>query len=467
MKKRKKEGILPDDNIHGSTKEEVCNGNEGSVVGKTLSAKLNRNFGFANVGSIGVNGNAADGSVGLIQDDVYTIGNARFVNVDNRLSGDYENQVGDIMSYIDSGRTAEAMQLAQDLVDHNMSNEVAWLVYAYAKEAWGDKTLAIKGYEQSIAINPKFALAYYQFGIFYDNNEQYKQAVYYLNKALEFDPMNIPYMCMFVLELENSDGVEAAIEKCKYFIDISEEKTELQNILGILYIDLADKYVVDVPDDYQDPKSDFTPGFISLEDIQTVRKYCNEAKSLITLDDYREAAEEADTLLEICDFDCKLFNCHKKWYSLLNAVILFVFYFVIVCALANSVELICKAIGFVVFIFAIVSAVCTVKADYFPGYVINYVWCTGSDDPLKYSRDSFYRNHDTLKVMADSARDGWNSVDSSSDSFAIEILKLIFKNQVWFFKARIQFYKRFIKQLKERKNNSTGTVKTDDIQPQA
>ncbi len=396
----------------------------------------------------------SDISGNISNNSFYTIGNCEFVNVTNHLSGIYEQMLINILDYIEANRTAEAMQMAQDLVDHNMSNELAWLVYANAKKAWGDNALAIKGFEQAIAINPRFAMAYNDLGKFYVDNNQFEQAADCFNKALEFEPMNTMYMGNVVLSLAITDSYGAAIEKCQYFIDISEEKTYLQNILGKVYINLSKEYVVDVPDDYQDSNCDTTPGFISLEDITEVRKYCNDAKSLLTLDEFKEDAEMAEMLLQACDEDCQLFPAHKKIFTIFHAVMVFIIYTFITLVWGAPI--------------AIVAAIFTFKADYFPGYVYNYVWCTGSDDPLKYSRDSFYRNHDLLKAMADGAKDGWNSTDSStSDSLWWELLKGLFKGQVWFLKARWQFYKRYIQQRKEQKKNSIGTVKTDDIQPQA
>lgn len=398
-------------------------------------------------------GKSGNMSVSTSQNDVYTIGTQRLVNVSNRLSATYENQIGNIMSYIDEGRTAEAMQMAQDLVDHNMSNEVAWLIYAFAKKAWGDNALAIKGFEQAIAINPRFAYAYYSLGVFYADNDQFEQAEHYFNKALELEPTNIDYMSDLVVVLSINDCFETAIEKCKYFIDISEDKTFLQNRLGMLYVALSNEYLLDIPDDYQDPNCDTTPGFISLEDIQDVRKYCNEAKSLLTLDSFKEEAERAEFLLQVCDDNCQLLRCHKKIYTAFHAIMAFVFYTLITLVYGAPL--------------AIAIAVFTFKADYFPLYVYNYIWLTGSDDPLKYSKDSFYQNHDVLKAMADGAKEGYAQADSNDDSLGWSIIKSLFKSQVWFLKARLQFYKRYINQKKEQKKSRISEVKTDDIQPQA
>lgn len=392
----------------------------------------------------------SDISVNTSNNSFYTIGDCEFVNVTNHLSGIYEQMFIDIFDYLEANRTAEAMQMAQELVDHNMSNELAWYAYANAKKEWGDNALALKGYEQAIAINPRFAMAYNDLGKFYIDNDQTEQAAACFNKALELDPTNIYIMGNVVLSLTTTESYGAAIEKCQYFIDISEEKTYLQNILGKVYVYLSKEYVVDVPDDFEDPNCDTTPGFISLEDITEVRKYCNDAKSLLTLDEFREDAEMAEMLLQACDEDCELLPAHKKYFTIIHAVLVFIIYSFITFFVGIPI--------------ALAAAIFTFKADYFPVYVYNYVWCTGSDDPLKYSRDSFYRNHDVLKEMADGARDGWNSAGgSTNESFLWELLK----GQFWFLKARWQFYKRYIQQRKEQKKNSIGTVKTDDIQPQA
>lgn len=72
-----------------------------------------------------------------------------------------------------------------------ISARCVWLIYAFAKKAWGDNALAIKGFEQAIAINPRFAYAYYSLGEFYADNDQFEQAENYFNKALELEPTNM------------------------------------------------------------------------------------------------------------------------------------------------------------------------------------------------------------------------------------------------------------------------------------
>ena len=383
------------------------------------------------------------------KDDVYTIGSVRLVNVTNKLAGVYENMIAEIMNYIDAGRTAEAMKLAQDLVDNNMSSEVAWLIYAYAKEAWGDDALAEKAYKQSIAINPTFALALNDLGDFYIRAKDVEKAEVYFNKALECDRENTAYMGNVAYIMCFTHSYNEAIEKCEHFIEVSAEKTYLQNVLGKIYVALSKEYVVDIPRDFEDENTDTIPGFISLDDIQEVRENCNKAKSLLTLDEFKEDIEIAEELLQLCDTDCELLPTHGKFQLVVMSIIgLFVY---TICTLGFG------------FPFALAALVINHKADKFPRYMFNYVWYTGSDDPLKYSQDSFYKNHDLLKSMADGAKDGVSAIVSEEDSLVWSLVKNIFKGQIWLLKARIQFYKRYFKQIKEQKDNAIGTIKTDDM----
>lgn len=343
----------------------------------------------------------------------------------------FEEMYDQICDLIGKGRTAEAMDLAQKLVDANMSNAEAWFAYAYAKKAWGDMTLAVKGFEQSVAIDPEYVPGYIELAWYYGENEQPDTAIKYAQKALEISPTNIEAMGLVVRCIHDSDSIDSAIAKCTEYIDMADEKIELQNLLGKLYVNKARLYVVDVPIDYQDPGRGTTPGFISLEDIRDARECCNKAKSLLTLDSYKDDLETAEILLKACDEDCELETCHKTWYTVFHAVIVFLFYTLITLIWGAPL--------------GIIAAIFTVKADKFPMYMYNYVWCTGSDDPLKYVSDSFYSNHDVLKAMADGAKEEWERGELGNS-----ISGNILKGQFWFFRARIQLYKRLIKGKKSK-----------------
>ncbi len=343
----------------------------------------------------------------------------------------FEEIYDQVFDLIDNGRTAEAMSIAQKLVDSNMSNEAAWFAYACAKKAWGDMALAVKGFEQSVAINKEYVPGYIGLSWCYGEKGDSDLALKSAQKALEIAPNNTSAMDCVVRSIFDLEGIDSAIDKCSGYVNISDGDIGLKNLLGNLYIRKALMYVVDVPDDFKDPGCDTTPGFISFEDIQDARECCNKAKSLLT-PDCKEDLETAENILKACDEDCELAPCHKTIYTIFNAIIVFLFYTLITLIWGAPL--------------GIIAAIFTIKADKFPIYMYNYVWCTGSDDPLKYVSDSFYSNHEVLKSMADGAKEGWESSGGFGDSIGGNLLK----DQFWYFKARIQFYKRLLKGKKNK-----------------
>lgn len=354
------------------------------------------------------------------KDDVYTIGYMNFPNVKNKLSAEYENKVCEILDYVDNNRTAEAMQLAQDLIDHNMSNEVAWYVYALAKDAWGDKALAQKGFEQAIAINPVFAVAYNDLGILYLENNEYEKAKFYFEKAVDNSPKETLFMGNLILAMSHTDSYDAAIEKCLYFIDISEEKTDLQNILGSIYVDKAWKNTYDIPD-AEGGEPDI--GFITLEDIKESRELCRKAKALLTLDKYKDQVERCDVCLELCDKDQNTkVRASGISFLMIHAAITFVVCFFL---LYTIIGIPC----------IFIAPWATFVANRFPMYMYNFADYYGYEDPLMYNKRKKIFNGERPKEM--------RNPDNANLS--------IFLAYVWVVKTRISWYKRVIDGIKEKK----------------
>lgn len=381
----------------------------------------------------------------VVPNDIYTIGTVKLVNVTNRLTGTYEDMLVDVMSYLDENRTAEAMQLAQELVDHNMSNEVAWLIYAYAKQAWGDNALAQKGFEQAIAINPRFALALNDYGAFLLENEKVDMAMTYFNKALECDPKNVFYMRNVAYNLMFTDTYGAAIDKCEYFLSISDEKSYLENTLGQIYVEMCSECIIDVPIDPYDPSAGTEPGFIYLSDIREVREHCLKAKNLLTLEDFKDTLERCEYLLNLCDQDqYNTFRVNKMPYLIFHTIITILLYGILAVG-TWGVLLPCL----------IIAPIALIKGNYFPMYMINYAYCTGTDDPLKYKEGSLRES------MAQGFIDGWRS--DGNNSFGSELALGFIQSRIWLLRSRFAFYKRFIQERKDKKKNSVDSIKTDDI----
>ncbi len=378
----------------------------------------------------------------LENDGCYCFGIYRFAKVSNRLSASDENLFEEIMSYIEKNRTAEVMQLAQDLVDRNMSNELAWVAYAMAKEAWGDRELARKGYEQSIAINPRFAFALRNYGRFILGDNDAETAMMYFNRALENDPENAVFMAYVAYYLMFTESYAAAIDKCEYFISITDNNTYLKNTLGAIYVELSKTYIVDVPDDFEDPSAGTSPGFIYLSDINDVREYCTKAKELLTLEDFQADLDTCNDLLELCDKDqYETFRIRKWPYIIFHTLITVIFYGVISFITSG----ICLPL-------LIIATYANIKGSSFPMYMINNANYRGVEDPLKYKEGSI------REAMAQGGANGWASSGGS------ELVLGFFQSRIWFFRARLAFYKRFIQNLKSKKKNSSNDAEPSDIQ---
>lgn len=388
-------------------------------------------------------------------DGFYYVGAYKLKYIENKLS-DQDNKIAaTILEYVDCGRTAEALKMAQEFCDRNISNEIAWYCNASTKMAVEDYAAAYYAYQQAIAINDKFANAYEEYGYALAANKDFRKAQECFEAAHIIDPDNIYYMADIARNLINIEDVDASIEKFRYFIDIASEKTVLENMLGEVLVDSCLDLTVDIPLNLDDPNGEKVPGFLTLEDIELARKRSNEALSLLTLSSSEEAVKLAHRVLEQCDLDCELERCHRKSFIIFHTVMSAIFTFFATC-LTMGIYL----------PFGIIMTYATYKADFFPTYWFNYAFYTGSDDPFQYKKDKFRNNfrnkHEILQGAIDGGKEGWNSVGSSSSSVGGALLSGIvgsyIKNRFWLMKARIEFYKRFIKKMQEKKNKSIDKI---------
>lgn len=372
-------------------------------------------------------------------DNAYYLGGLRLTNVVNRLSEEDGKTAADILSYIDGGRTAEAVQMAQDIVNRNMSNEVAWLVYAEAKSAWGDRDLARKAFEQAIAINPCFSLALNDYGVFLFADKEYDLARTYYNRALENEPTNSLFMSNVAGILAFTDSFAAAIDKCKYFIELSDDKTRLKDTLGSIYVELSETYLVDVPNDFEDPSEGTEPGFIYLSDINDVREYCLQAKNLLS-EENQECLERCNNLLKICDENQYNTFRIRKWPFI-------IFHTAITVLLYGIISIITYGIFLPVLVIATYA---NIKGCSFPIYMLNNAYCTGTDDPLKYKEGS------VRDAMSKGAVEGL--IRSGEYTIGTEMALDFFKSRIWLFRARLSFYKRFIQNMKSKKEDNSNNA---------
>jgi len=80
------------------------------------------------------------------------------------------------------------------------------------KEAEKNKALAAKEYKTALAIKSDHSLANYKLGIICISNAQYREAAYYLNKAIDNEPQNITYLLQLGVAYEKMSQMQKALE---------------------------------------------------------------------------------------------------------------------------------------------------------------------------------------------------------------------------------------------------------------
>lgn len=337
------------------------------------------------------------------------------------MEKNFDEMYDQVFELVDAGRTAEAMSVAQELVDHNMSNELAWGAYGHAKLAWGDIPLAVKGFEQVIAINPNNYLGYAALGQCYVESGNYDIAINSFEKAISIDSSKGDLWIEYISAIDKAYGEDAAIEKCLYAIDIVTEKTELENLLGVLYVDKAWDNTYDIPCE----DGDSSIGFITLEDIKESRELCRKAKTLITLEKYNNQIERCDTCLRLCDED----QYQKIRVSNISFLIIHFFISIIVCFF-----LMYTIIGIPCIFIAPWATFC---ANRFPMYMVNFALYHGCEDPLIYNKKG------AATKGAEFVADTFFNADNAG----------IVKAHIWVIRTRLAWYKRVIDNMKQKKED--------------
>ena len=344
------------------------------------------------------------------------------------MENNFSEMYDQVFDLIDEGRTAEAMDTAQKLVDSNMANAAAWFAYACAKKAWGDTALAVKGFEQSIAINPDFVPGYIGLAEIYGDNKDFETAIQYLDKALEIEPLNAEVMFDKILAVSDLHGTKEAAQLCMEYIEKAEEKTQLQNLLGFLNVDQAKNLMFDIPDNFDDPQSDTTACFISLKDIESARQLCASAKTLLTLKDelYEDCKKEADFILNVCAEDLKVHRWSKASGIIMCMVTTFIIYYVLLGVFQFISEPLAAVFGFA----GIIAPWFCIPASRFPQYQINYALYTGTY-PWKFKNETIGKVQEKATKVTDST--SW--------------IGLIIRSGVDAIVMRVYLYKRWIKAL--------------------
>jgi arylsulfatase A-like enzyme/Tfp pilus assembly protein PilF len=128
---------------------------------------------------------------------------------------------------------------------YNPQNYRAWYELAFI-EATRDKTAALAAYEKTVSIQPNFALARRDFGMFQYQQKNYADAVHQLEKAAELGMDKDPQLYNFLgISYSLTKRLPQAVESYKKALKIDPSLAEGHLNLGLAYEQMGQKGLAD------------------------------------------------------------------------------------------------------------------------------------------------------------------------------------------------------------------------------
>jgi len=140
-------------------------------------------------------------------------------------SGVIEGELADIADLVkeaqdllDSGRTADALFVADKATQKEGGNPEAWAVLAKAQHQWGETDDALSSYRRAIKLRPNDSTYYFELGCIYESLERQGEALQQWQRAVQIDPAVSMYRAGvgFLLAKQGNyhEGI-ATLEQCR------------------------------------------------------------------------------------------------------------------------------------------------------------------------------------------------------------------------------------------------------------
>jgi len=143
------------------------------------------------------------------------------------------------------GNVEEAKSWVNKALQYNPQNYRAWYELAFI-ESKGDKAAALTAYEKTVSIQPNFALARRDFGMFQYQQKNYADAVTQLSKAAELGMDNDPQLFNFLgISYSLTKRLPQAVESYRRALKIDPNLAEGHLNLGLAYEQLGRKTLAD------------------------------------------------------------------------------------------------------------------------------------------------------------------------------------------------------------------------------
>ena len=144
-------------------------------------------------------------------------------------------------SLINEGKLTEAKEWVEKALKYNPQNYRAWYELAFV-ESKSDKNAARSAYEKTISIQPNFALARRDFGMFEYNEKNYVEAAKQLSAAAELGIDQEPQLYNFLgISYSLTGRLAQAVVNYKKALQIDPKLAEAHLNLGFAYEKLNEK----------------------------------------------------------------------------------------------------------------------------------------------------------------------------------------------------------------------------------
>jgi Tfp pilus assembly protein PilF len=138
-----------------------------------------------------------------------------------------------------------AKNWVEKALKYNPQNYRAWYELAFI-ESTRDKTAALAAYEKTVSIQPNFALARRDFGMFQYQQKNYADAVHQLEKAAELGMDKDPQLYNFLgISYSLTKRLPQAVESYQKALKIDPSLAEGHLNLGLAYEQLGQKGLAD------------------------------------------------------------------------------------------------------------------------------------------------------------------------------------------------------------------------------
>lgn len=136
--------------------------------------------------------------------------------------------------YSESGDTLSAFFYAKRLYEISTENGTYAPQYISILKKMGKIDEAISILEKQVAKDPQFSLGYFELSVCYDIKKDFDKSVYFIDKAILFDPHCLKYMIKS-LDIRKKVSIISAVYYCHKYISNNQDVGYLYTYLSSLY----------------------------------------------------------------------------------------------------------------------------------------------------------------------------------------------------------------------------------------